>query len=46
MAIYPYEVLVQLYEEAVYDQPWSFLFINLKAPKENMFPYALKRSFR
>ena len=36
-AIYPYEVLVQLYEEAVNDQPWSFLFINLKAPREKMF---------
>ena len=36
-AIYPYEVLVQLYEEAVNDQPWSFLFINIKAPKEKMF---------
>ena len=36
-AIYPYDVLVQLYEEAVNDQPWSFLFINLKAPREKMF---------
>ncbi len=37
MAIRPYEVLVQLYEEAVNDQPYSFLFINMKAPKERMF---------
>ena len=36
-AIYPYEVLLQLYEEAVNDQPYSFLFINLKKPKEEMF---------
>ena len=36
-AIYPYEVLVQLYEEAVNDQPYSFLFINMKAPRERMF---------
>ena len=36
-AIYPYEVLQQMYEEAVNDQPYSFLFINLKAPKEQMF---------
>ena len=36
-AIHPYEVLVQLYEEAVNDQPYSFLFINMKAPKEQMF---------
>ena len=36
-AIYPYEVLLQLYEEAVNDQPYSFLFINMKAPKEKMF---------
>ena len=36
-AIYPYEVLQQMYEEAVNDQPYSFLFINLKAPKEKMF---------
>ena len=28
---------MQIYEEAVNDQPWSFLFINLKAPKEKMF---------
>ena len=25
------------YEEAVNDQPWSYLFINLKKPKEDMF---------
>ena len=36
-AIYPYDVLQQMYEEAVNDQPYSFLFINLKASKENMF---------
>ena len=36
-AISPYEVLVQLYEEAVNDQPYSFLFINMKAPRERMF---------
>ena len=36
-AIYPYEVLVQLYEEAVNDQPYSFLYINTKAPRERMF---------
>jgi hypothetical protein len=36
-AIYPYEVLQQMYEEAVNDQPYSFLFINLKQPKEKMF---------
>ena len=36
-AIYPYEVLLALYEEAVNDQPYSFLFINLKAPRERMF---------
>ena len=36
-AIYPYEVLVQLYEEAVNDQPHSFLFINMKVPRERMF---------
>ena len=26
-----------MYEEAVNDQPYSFLFINLKAVKEEMF---------
>ena len=36
-AIYPYETLFQMYEEAVNDQPYSFLFINLKKPKEEMF---------
>ena len=36
-AIYPYDTLVQMYEEAVNDQPYSFLFINLKKPKEEMF---------
>ena len=36
-AIHPYDVPVQLYEEAVNDQPYSFLFINMKAPKEKMF---------
>ena len=36
-AIYPYEVLQQMYEEAVGDQPFSFLFINLKQPREKMF---------
>jgi hypothetical protein len=36
-ALYPYEVLLALYEEAVHDQPYSFLFINMKAPKERMF---------
>ena len=28
---------MQVYEEAVNDQPYSFLFINMKAPKEKMF---------
>ena len=28
---------MQLYEEAVNDQPYSFLFINMKAPRERMF---------
>ena len=36
-AIYPYETLLAMYEEAVNDQPWSYLFINLKKPKEEMF---------
>ena len=36
-AIYPYEVLLQLYEEAVNDQPYSFFFINMMTPKEKMF---------
>ena len=36
-AIYPYDVLQQMYEEAVHDQDYSFLFINLKQPKEKMF---------
>ena len=36
-AIYPYDVLQQMYEEAVNDQEYSFLFINLKQPKEKMF---------
>ena len=36
-AIYDYETLVQMYEEAVNDQPYSFLFINLKKPEEEMF---------
>ena len=36
-AIYPYETLLAMYEEAVNDQPWSFLFINLKKPKEETF---------
>ena len=36
-AIYPYETLLALYNEAVNDQPYSFLFINMKAPKERMF---------
>jgi hypothetical protein len=36
-AIYPYDVLLAMYEEAVHDRPYSFLFINLKAPKEKMF---------
>ena len=36
-AIYPYDVLKEMYEEAVNDQPYSFLFINLKAEKEKMF---------
>jgi len=35
--IYPYETLLAMYEEAVHDQPYSFLFINMKAPKERMF---------
>ena len=30
-------MLVQLYEKAVNDQPYSFLFINMKAPREKMF---------
>ncbi len=36
-AIYPYDILLAMYEEAVHDRPYSFLFINLKAPKEKMF---------
>ena len=36
-AIHPYEVLHQVYEEAVNDQPYSFLFINLKKSKEEIF---------
>ena len=36
-AIYPYDVLLAMYEEAVNDQPFSFLFIDMKAPKEKMF---------
>jgi hypothetical protein len=36
-AIHPYETLLQMYEEAVNDQPFSFLFVNLKKPKEEMF---------
>ena len=36
-AIYPYDVLQQMYEEAVHDQDYYFLFINLKQPKEKMF---------
>ena len=36
-AIYPIEVLKEMCEEAVNDQPYSFLFINLKKPKEEMF---------
>ena len=36
-AIHPYETLLAMYEEAVNDQPWSYLFINLKKPKEEMF---------
>jgi len=36
-AIYPYETLLQMYQEAVNDQPYSFLFVNLKKPKEEMF---------
>ena len=35
-AIYPYGVLLQKYEEAVNDQEYSFLLINLKQPKEKM----------
>ena len=30
-AIYPYEVLLEMYEKAVGDQPYSFLFVDLKA---------------
>ena len=36
-AIHPYGVLLPLYEEAVNDQPYSFLFINLKKPQEEIF---------
>ena len=36
-AIFPFETLLAMYEEAVNDQPYSFLFINLKKPKEEMF---------
>ena len=36
-AIYPYEVLLQLYEEAVNDQAYSFLFINKKSKGRNVF---------
>ena len=45
-AIYPYEVLLQLYEEAVNDQPYSFLFINMKKQRKKCFPYALTKYFR
>ncbi len=37
LQFYPYETLLAMYEEAVNDQPWSYLFINLKTPKEEMF---------
>ena len=37
IAIYQYETLLAMYEEAVSDQPWSYLFLNLKKPKEEMF---------
>ena len=36
-ALYPYEPLAQMYEEAVNDQPFSYLFIDLKKPREEMF---------
>ena len=37
-AIYPYEVLLQLYEEAVNDQPYSFLFYQHEGAKgEDVF---------
>ena len=36
-AIHPYETLLQMYEEAVNDAPYSFLFVNLKKPKAEMF---------
>ena len=36
-AIFPFETLLAMYEEAVNDQPYSYLFINLKKPKEEMF---------
>ena len=36
-AICPYETLMQMCEEAVNDQPYSFLFTNSKKPKEEMF---------
>jgi hypothetical protein len=36
-AIHPYETLLQMYQEAVNDRPFSFLFVNLKKPKEEMF---------
>ena len=36
-AIYPYETLLQMYQEAVNDRAYSFLLVNLKKPKEEMF---------
>ena len=45
-AIYPYEVLLQLYEEAVNDQPYSLLVINMKKQRKKCFPYALTKYFR
>ena len=38
-AIYPYETLLAMYEEAVNDKPWSYLSINIKKPKEEMFSF-------
>ena len=43
-AIYSYDVLKEMYEEAVGDQPFSFLFINLKQPKEKNVQYTIRRN--
>ena len=45
-AIYHYEVLLQLYEEAVNDQPYSFLLSTWKNQRKKCFPYALTKYFK